>query len=168
MKPEDDEPSPSPSEEELREAAALAHALETDARPDTSHAAPPTEALEAAALLRHARAPLAVPPAHEPIAAAQATQALQARRGRRARRWIAASLLAPAAAAAWLLFANVLSRSAPPPVAIRPPVPTTGLLAAQADAARGGRAALARLDQEMRAYRRQYHDGLRRRGGGAP
>ena len=159
MKPEDDEPAP--SEEELREAAALARALEKDAPPD---AAPPIDALEAAALLRHARVPLAVPPAHEPIAAAQA---LAARRGRRLRPWIAASLVVPAAAAAWLLVASVLNRSAPP-VAIRPPAPTPGLLAAQADATRGGRAALARLDQEMRAYRRQYHDGLRRRGGGEP
>jgi hypothetical protein len=62
----------------------------------------------------------------------------------------------PVAAAAWLLFATTLKRSAGPPVAIRPPTPTAGLLAAQAEATRGGRAALARLDEEMRAYRRQY------------
>jgi len=166
MKPEDDEPAP--SDEELREAAALARALETDAPTESGDAAPPSDAIETAALLRHARAPLAVPPAHEPIAAAQASEALAARRGRRGRRhlWIAASIVAPAAAAAWLLFAPVRNRNAPPPLAIPPPSP--GLLAAQAEATRGGRTALARLDEEMRAYRRRYHDGLRRRGGGEP
>ena len=54
----------------------------------------PADALETAALLRHARAPLAVPPAHEPIAAAQVAPALDARRARdrggAARGWLAA------------------------------------------------------------------------------
>jgi hypothetical protein len=182
MKPEDEEPT----EEELREAAALAAALEGDApaRPDGAPApageaarTPPADALEAAALLRHARAPITVPPAHEPIAAAHVRPALDARgakRRRRARVWIATSLLAPAAAAAWMLFATTLHRSAAPPVmpiAASAPPPPADLLAAQAEATRGGAqasAALAALDLKMRAYRRQYIDGLRRRGGGAP
>ena len=179
MKPEDEEPT----EEELREAAALAAALESEApaRPDGAPAppsepaqAPPADALEAAALLRHARAPIVVPPAHEPIAAAQVRPALDARaarRRRRARVWVATSLLAPAAAAAWMLFATTLHRQAAPPFAPVVPPPPADLLAAQAEATRAGpraSAALATLDLKMRAYRRQYHDGLRRRGGGAP
>jgi hypothetical protein len=166
MKPEDEEPSQEPSEEELREAAALAHALE----PDAGDREAPADALEAAALLRHARAPIAVPPAHEPLATAQAAQALDARRTRtrrRAARWIATSLVVPGLAAAWLMVSTTARRSAPP-AATALPAPSPALLAAQAEAARGGGAALARLDLEMRAYRRAYHDGLRRRGGGAP
>jgi len=175
MKPEDEEPT----EEELREAAALAAALEPGAaaRKDGARgdAAPaPGDALETAALLRQARAPLAVSPAHEPIAAAHVAPALDARRSRgrrRARVWIATSLVAPAAAAVWLLFAMTVSRQAAPPAANLPPAPTADLLAVQAAATRGGgqaSAALAALDSKMRAYRRQYHEGLRRHGGGAP
>jgi hypothetical protein len=165
MKPEDEQPT----EEELREAAALAAALAQDRAPADA----PAEAIETAALLRHARAPLAVPPAHEPIAAAEAGRALDARRARRPRRrrvWIAASVVAPpAAAAAWLLFATTLR--APSRQRAPLPPPTADLLAAQAEATRGGSgagAALARLDAEMRIYRRRYHEGLRSRGGGAP
>jgi len=162
---EDDE---QPSEEELREAAALAAALESDRAVDPSSApGAPSDALEAAALLRHARAPLAVPPAAEPIIAAQAAPALDALRTRgrrRARLWIATSLIAPAAAAVWLLMSTI-THAPPSRVAAAPPAPTADLLAAQAEAARGGpgSVALARLDVEMRAYRRQYHAGLRRR-----
>ena len=177
MKPEDDEPSP--SDDELREAQALAAALEPDAaaRKDGAGgaAAPaPGDALETAALLRQTRAPLAVPPAHEPIAGAHVAPALDARRsrGRRgARVWIATSLIAPVAAAVWLLFATTVSRQAAPPAANLPPAPTADLLAVQAAATRGGdqaSAALAALDSKMRTYRRQYHEGLRGRTGGAP
>ncbi len=171
MKSDDEEPTA----EELREAAALAAALEGDAaRADAADGGAPADALEAASLLRQARAPLTVPPAHEPIATAEVAAALEARRAgrrRRARGSIGASLIAPAAAAVWLLFATTLSRQAVSPSAGAPPAPTADLLAAQAEATRGGgdaRAAIAALDTKMRAYRRQYHDGLRRRGGGAP
>ncbi len=168
MKPEDEQPS----EEELREAAALAAALEND----TAGGSAPTDALETAALLRHARAPLAVPPAHEPVAAAHAAPALETRRvprRRRARMWIAISVVAPAAAAGWLFLAQSPMRAQrhqiQPKIIVAPPAPSSGLLAAQAAATRGGDApgtALARLDIEMRAYRRQYHEGLRRAHGG--
>jgi len=176
MKPEDEEPT----EKELREAAALAAALEPDAAARTNgargdaHVPAPGDALETAALLRQARAPLAVPPAHEPIATAHVAPALDARRSRgrrRARLWIATSLIAPVAAAVWLLFATTVSRQAAPPAANLPPAPTADLLAVQAAATRGGdqaSAALAALDSKMRAYRRQYHEGLRGRTGGAP
>jgi hypothetical protein len=162
MKTDDEEPS----EDELREAAALAAALEADAGDRDA----PADALEAAALLRHARAPIALPPAHEPIATAQAAQALDARRTRgrrRARRWIVTSLLMPGLAAAWLMVSTTARRAAPPAAAALP-APSPDLLAAQAEAARGDRAALARLDLEMRAYRRAFHEGLRRRSGGVP
>ena len=168
MKPEDEDPT----EEELREAAALAAALEKDARlaADGERAAP-GEALETAALLRHARAPLTVPPAHEPIALAQAAAALDGRRARgrrRARLWLGASLALPAMAAAWLLFATTAQRAAPPlRASVAPPAPPADLLAAQAQATRGGAdasGALAALDLKMRAYRRQYHEDLRRGG----
>jgi hypothetical protein len=167
MKPEDEQPS----QEELREAAALAAALETD----PAGGGAPTDALETAALLRHARAPLAVSPAHEPVAAAHVAPALDARRmprPRRSRMWIAISLVAPAAAAGWLFLAHSPMRGhrhIQPTVYVGPPAPSSDLLAAQAAATRGdGKpgAALARLDLEMRAYRRQYHEGLRRVHGG--
>ncbi|HMF42907.1 MAG TPA: hypothetical protein VKQ32_19680 [Polyangia bacterium] len=156
-----------PSEEELREAAALAAALEKDQAADPSAHDAPNDALEAAALLRQARAPIAVPAAAEPIVAAQAAPALEALRTRgrrRARLWIATSLLAPAAAAVWLLT-STMTHAPQSRGSAAPPAPTADLLAAQAQAARGGpgSVALARLDVEMRAYRRQYHAGLRQR-----
>ena len=168
MKPEDEQPS----EEELREAAALAAALENDAG---GGAGAPSDALETAALLRQARAPLMVSPAHEPITAGQVAPALDGRRTprpRRGRMWIALSVVAPAAAAGWLFFAQrPMQRLRPiqPKIYVAPPAPSSDLLAAQAAATRGGGpagAALARLDQEMRAYRRLYHEGLRRGHGG--
>jgi hypothetical protein len=168
MKPEDEQP---PSEEELREAEALAAALEQDARGANAEAGPPGEVLETAALLRHARTPLAVPPAHEPIAAAQSAEALDARRARgrrRVARWITTSLVVPAVAAAFLLVRPTSERA--PALRSASPAPSPSLLAAQAAATRGGSdvgAALARLDLEMRAYRRQYHEGLRRGSGSA-
>jgi len=168
MKDEDEQREP--SEDELREAAALADALEGG---PATPGSPPADALEAAALLHHARAPIAVPPALEPRVMAEVAAALDARRARgrrRARVWIATSLIAPAAAAAWLLFATVPSRHARMS-AMPPPAPTADLLAAQAEAIRGGGqagAALARLDSEMRAYRRAYHERLRRDLGGEP
>jgi hypothetical protein len=170
MKPEDEQPT----EEELREAAALAAALEgaPAAAAGADPAAAPADALETAALLRHARAPLVVPPALEPIAAAQAGAVLDARRARRrlrGRAWMIPAIAAPAAAAVFL-FTMTLRQTAPPPTTAGAPPPPADLLAAQAQATRGGReasAALATLETKMRAYRRQYHDGLRR-GGGRP
>ena len=180
MKQEDEEPTQEPTQEptedELREAAALAEALERDAPAEKEGAhPPPVDALETAALLRHAHAPLSVPPAHEPIATAMAATTLDARRTRtqtrrRAARWLVATLAIPSVAAAWILFDPTFYIGRPTPTAALP-TPSADLLAAQAQATRGGSgasAALARLDAEMRTYRRQYHAGLRRRGGGAP
>jgi len=173
MKTDDEEPT----EQEEREAAALAAALEGEPAPAGDAEAAglgPDDALETAALLRHAGRPIAVPPAAEPSVAAKVAPLLDARRarGRRGgRRWIATSLALPAAAAgAWLLFATTAGRHAPLSM-VAPPPPSADLLAAQAEATRGGRtpgAAIARLDVEMRAYRRRYHEGLRRRLEGEP
>src|SRR5262252_261184 len=141
--------------------------MKKDQAADLSAHDAPNDALEAAALLRQARAPIAVPAAAEPIVAAQAAPALEALRTRgrrRARLWIATSLLAPAAAAVWLLT-STMTHAPQSRGSAAPPAPTADLLAAQAQAARGGpgSVALARLDVEMRAYRRQYHAGLRQR-----
>jgi len=82
--------------------------------------------------------------------------------------WLGASLALPAMAAAWLLFATTAQRAAPPlRASVAPPAPPADLLAAQAQATRGGAdasGALAALDLKMRAYRRQYHEDLRRGG----
>ena len=168
-----DEDEENASAEELREAAALAAALEDDAAATGS--AGLSDALDAAALLRNARAPLAVPAGHEAIVTAHAAPALDARRVRRSRRartWIATSLAATAAAG-WLLFATTLNHRAPSRMAAAAPLPPApaDLLAAQAEAARGGsqtRAALAALDLKMRDYRRQYQQSLRHGEGREP
>jgi hypothetical protein len=169
-----DEDESHPSPEELRDAAALAAALEGDAASAADAGAPGmSDALEAAALLRSARAPLTVPATHEAIVATHAGPALDARRARRSRRagrWIATSLAATAVAG-WLLFATTLNHRAPSRAAAPLPPAPADLLAAQAEAARGGtqtRAALAALDLKMRDYRRQYHQSLRHRGGREP
>jgi hypothetical protein len=178
-----DEDEETASAEELREAAALAAALEGDAAAtanagvgaEASGVSGVSEALEAAAMLRNARTPLVVPAAHEAIVTTHAAPALDARRVRRshrARRWIATSLAATAAAG-WLLFATTLNHRAPSRLAAGAPLPPApaDLLAAQAEAARGGsqtRAALAALDLKMRDYRRQYQQSLGHRRGREP
>jgi len=74
-----------------------------------------------------------------------------------------------AAAAFALVLSSTLRLSAPRVAVTTPPTPPADLLAVQARVARGGGAAIAALDVEMRSYRRHYHDQLlRRRGGGAP
>jgi len=172
-----EEPSEEPSEDELREAEELAKALDgAPADAAVADRAPPADALEAATLLRHARDPIAVPPALEPRVMAEVATALEARRGRRrrARTWIAISLGAPALVALFVSFTLLRSTSAPsaplaPAASL--PSPSADLLTAQAQVTRGGdqaSAALARLDVEMRAYRHRYHEGLRRRLGGEP
>jgi hypothetical protein len=172
MKDEDEQPT----EEELREAAELAKALE-GAPADVAEAAQasPADALEAATLLRHARDPIVVPPALEPKVMAEVAEALEARRRRRpgrARTWIAISLVAPTIAAFVFSFTVLRSTGSAPPAPITSlPSPSADLLAAQSQATRGGgraSAALARLDLEMRAYRHRYHEDLRRRLEGAP
>jgi hypothetical protein len=137
---DDDEPTP----EERREAEALARAL--DGAPSDS--VPPPEALETAALLRHAKRGGELDPARALALAAKLRAGVRAPRRRWP--WIA---LAPLAlgAAALLLMPTMLARKAGPGPVLPPPAPS--LLAAQAEAARGQLGALADLDARMRAYR---------------
>jgi len=148
MNQDDDAPA---SEEEQREATDLAASLD-----------------------QRARAPELLPPGLEAAVMDRVAPLLDARRAddrrRRRRRATLVSLGGLAAAAAFALLVSTQRLSAPRgPVATAPPAPPADLLAIQARVARGGGAALAALDVEMRSYRRNYHDQLlRRRGGGAP
>jgi hypothetical protein len=131
----DDEPTP----EELRQAEALARALED--RP----AEPPAEALSAAALLRYSRSEGALDPTRE-----QALLARLRRERSRPRRGLWLWLMAPlAATAAAGVIITQLGQGA-----FVAPRPTGTLLAAQAAAARGEGRALDDLDRHMREYRR--------------
>ncbi|HLK91797.1 MAG TPA: hypothetical protein VKZ18_18040 [Polyangia bacterium] len=151
-----------PSAEEIAEAEALARALEKDA-PAGPSAAAPGDALGAAALLRRAHAVQSAERRAEEsrrlaAAAGQGVAALRARRPARLRwSWLAPTLLVPAAAA--VLFVVTGRRAAGPAAAPALPAPTVTLLEAQARAA-SGRADLAALDDEMRAYRESLYAAL--------
>lgn len=158
-----------PTAEELAEAEALARALEGDAP-----AGEPAldDVVATAALLRRARDTQSNERRLEEdrrIAegVAPSLAALDARRRRRGRwRWLAPAVLVPAAAAA-VLIATAGRHAGPgaPPV----PAPPLALFEAQARAA-SGRADLALLDREMRAYRETVYAALgeRRSPGGEP
>jgi hypothetical protein len=144
----DDEPTP----EELREAEALARALEGA----PSESAPPPEALETAALLRHAHGGGQLDPARAQALAAKLRAEVRPRR----RRWWWAVLVPVAVGTAGvMLFATTMQRRGPalPPL----PAPGPAVLAAQAEAARGRPQALADLDAQMRAYRQALYARLR-------
>jgi hypothetical protein len=135
------------SEDEQREAAALADSLD-----------------------HRARGPQALPPALEVAVMAKVAPLLDARRAddrrRRRLRLAAVGTFATAAAALALVLLPMSSwLSAPRVAATTPPAPPADLLAAQARVAHGGGAAIAALDVEMRSYRRHYHDELLRRRG---
>jgi hypothetical protein len=144
----DDEPTP----EELRDAEALARALDGA----TPKSAPPPEALEVAALLRHAKSGGELDPARaQAIAAGLRADVRPPRR----RRWLwIAAPLAVGAAGLLLLPSMLMLRTGPVgitgPRSRALPAPPASLLAAQAEAARGQPRALAELDAQMRAYRR--------------
>jgi hypothetical protein len=139
---EDDAPSP----EELREAEALARALEGD-----PGVAAPADVLPVVQLLRHAHSPAQLSDERSQALAARLRVAPVARARRRW--WLVAPLAA--AAAAGMLFASLRGT---PVTELRP---SGALLAAQAAAARGDRAALERLDREMRSYRQSQFRQLR-------
>jgi hypothetical protein len=144
----DDEPTP----EELREAEALARALDGAA----TDAAPPPEALEVAGLLRHAKSGGQLDPARAQALAAKLRAELRPRR-----RWLWLGLTPLAVGAAALVLAPVLHR----PLPALPVLPApAGLLAAQAEAARGRGQAIAELDAQMRAYRQRLYQKLREGG----
>jgi hypothetical protein len=138
-----------PTAEELREAEALARALEGA----PSDAAAPPEALETAALLRYTHGGGQLDPARAQTLAGKLRSEVRPRR----RRWWWLGLAPLAVGAVGLtLFATMGGRS---PVTL--PAPGPALLAAQAQAARGQPQALADLDAQMRAYRRTLFEKLR-------
>jgi len=152
----DEEPTP----EELREAEALARAL--DGAP--SEAAPPPEALETAALLRHGGGEL------DPARAQALAAKLRAEvRPRPRRRWWPVLVPLALGVAVMVILPSALllrSRQLPPSIVSSAglPAPTAALLTAQAEAARGRERALGALDAQMRSYRRALFARLQERG----
>src|SRR5262245_29625100 len=137
----EDEPDPTP--EELREAEALARALDAQA-PD---AAAPRDALETAALLRYARDGGALAPER---ARALAERVRAGTRSAPRRRWRVAALSALGGSLALAASLLLYLRASGPELAPGPP--PLALLAAQARAATREPGALAALDLEMRRY----------------
>jgi hypothetical protein len=145
----DDDPTP----EELREAEALARALEGD-----KSAAPPPDVSAAAGLLRYARGNDLPPDRAEAIRGPLGKTVVPSQR--RPRWWL--WLLPPLAAATTAgVLLSPLRR--PSSLSTSPATPSSALLAAQAAAARGDSQALDALDQHMRAYRQSMLRQLTRR-----
>jgi hypothetical protein len=154
MVDEDADPTP----DELREAAALARALDGEA----PGAAAPRDALETAALLRYARDGGALAPERERAIAAR----LRERGPRRSRTWrIAAPVLGGSLALAASLL--LLLRTGGPELSLDAPLPGA-LLEAQARAVAREPGALAALDVEMQRHRRELHARLGLGSGARP
>ena len=138
-----------PSKEELREAAALAHALDRGSARD----ALPEDALQTAALIQHAAGALALDDAR---AEALLTEALASAKSRRPRaatssqwwRWLVPSGLAVAAAAMLIV---VWGAERMPDQSAHLPLPPMAVLRAQARAATGDGDALDRAMEDHRA-----------------
>jgi len=163
-----------PTEEEIREAEALARALEGEAADEA-----PGDAMETAALLRASqdrgelselreravrKRVLEADVAQEPNASE--AEALEDKGGEdepgtRWVRWVAPAATVAAAAALMLVF---VPAEAPPGTQL--PQPGAGLLKAQAAAARGAGAEAAMLQAGMRRFRARYLAALERRYGG--
>jgi hypothetical protein len=145
-----------PTPAELREAQALASALqEQRARGEL-----PRDALEVAALLEYARDGGRL----DEVRRARVASGLR-RRAKRHAPWPAHAMGWSGALAAAALLALLLREGGAEPHA--PPIPAA-LLQTQARAARGDPAALAALDRAMQSYRRRVHEqlGLLPRAGG--
>jgi hypothetical protein len=138
-----------PTPDELREAEALARALEGQ----PGEAAAPPEALEAAAFLRHGGGEL--DPNHAAALAARLRAEIQPRR----RTWL--WWLAPLVAGATAVALCVPARRHELPSLTSLPSPPPALLAAQAQVARGQGRAIDDLDGQMRAYRKEMFRRLR-------
>jgi hypothetical protein len=136
-----DEKAPTP--EELREAEALARALEG------RDADAPADALETAALLRASR--------NAELSEVRA-RAVRARIAPRARHWHWMAPLGLAAATAATVIVMIAHRRQMPAMI---PVPSAALLAAQAEAARPKGGTL--LEREMVTYRQQVLSALEAR-----
>ena len=158
MTMDDDEPT----EEERREADALARALARGHAPDGAKAVP-EDALGAAAFLRHAKDGGVLPgDKAEAILADVLARARppEPRRALRFRIFGALGLAAAAAAAAFLV-----ARAPGPDGATVLPSPPRALLEAQIDAAGGRVATLDALATETRGYRASVYGALHDRYG---
>ena len=163
-----------PTEEELREAAALARALQGEAAEDA-----PEDALETAALLRagqqgelselreravQKRVLQAEGAAEVDESGAESSGGEEDAEAPATRwlRWIAPAATVAAAAAMMLVF---IPGDRPEGTSL--PAPGAGLLRAQALAAQGKGAEAAMLQAGMRRFRARYFAALERRYGGA-
>ena len=147
----EDESDPTP--EELRDAEALARALEAQAQAGDA----PRDALETAALLRYARDGGALSPERESALGDRlgAHAAVRSAAGSRRARILVPALAGTLAAAASVFLA--LRASTP---RIDAPAPRLELLTAQARAAAREPGALAALDLEVQRHRRALHANL--------
>ena len=156
----DDEENP-PTDQELREAAALARAL--DGAPLEGPTAP-ADALEAAALLRASGQSIELDPARSAEILADLQR--QVRPVVPSMRW-ARAVVGMASLAAAVLVVVLTSRVAsPPPVARALPRPSSALVGAQLRAIRHPSDPNAALDQELHRYRETLYAELERRHGG--
>lgn len=154
-----DDPDSEPTPEELREAASLAAALDGVAAAGSGE--PPDDALAAAALVREGHGGGQLGDERRDAVLERVLVAEARARPRRVLRFVLPSLALAAAAALALVVLRPGARSVAP---TELPDPAGSVLRAQLDVARGGDPS--RLDEEMRAYRREVYAALRRRYGG--
>jgi hypothetical protein len=153
----EDDPAELPTEEELREAEALARALDRgNAR------GVPDDALQAAALLRYSRDGGELPSARadailEDALSRARKPAVASRKG-----WLLGVLgLAAAGAATWLTAVGLEPAPSPPRAELPPP--PASLLAAQVEVATNRSASLATLDARTDEYRSAVYATLKGR-----
>jgi hypothetical protein len=144
-----------PSEEERREAEALARALDRG-KVAPSGAEPPEDALVTAGLLRFGQTGAALSPERLRAVERRIVSALPGR-ARARRLWAAAGGLAAAA----VIAAAVVLLQEPDGAAL--PTPNLALLLAQARASKGDAPAAQELEVAMRDHRARLFDALVRR-----
>lgn len=154
----DEDPADEPTEEERREAEALARAL------DRGHGhGVPDDALQAAAFLRYSKDGGALDPARaESILEDALARARKPARVSRKGWFLGVLGLAAAGAATWVTAVNLESSSDASRRAELPP-PPAALLAAQVEVATNRDASLAVLDARTDEYRRAVYASLKGR-----
>jgi hypothetical protein len=141
-----------PTEKELREAEALARALDGDGSP----AEIPADALETAGLLRASREDAGLDPSRQRAILDKILPAIKETRRFSWLRWL---VPVGAAAGVLLLVMNIpMYSKAPQEAAVMLPAPPRSLLMVQARAAQGQE--LKELEKEMRAYRDRMYASL--------
>ena len=147
-----------PTEEELREAAALAQALDRG----SAREGLPDDAFETAALLRFGTDAGELDEGRADAILDEALRSARPRRPRAAKapwwRWLVPAGLVTAAAAAAVVGVLVSGEAGPPETAASLPAPSSALLRAQAAAAAGDDPEA--LDQAMEAHRAEIFDRL--------